>query len=642
MGKGKGGGGGYPWWEHVKSKGGGKSAGHEEKAVMKAATSGTSLQRQLEQYEGKSYPCYKDLMGGPWEMEGCACTVVFDRVQGDPYAPPSWVRVQVSDTAAKFPAEYVSRSKIRNTALCDFVTRVMSDMLQGGTGTDWTQAVAGHGWGGSKGGDVKIDAPGQCVLPRSSVVATSSGIEARLTLSLPARGRSIEGHRAAQILGGLMDVVKKSLFFKSLDQKALKEHILSVEDQESARSQLAGEGLVAFVANGSVLPRKSGVDDRPMTQSDDPNLVLFQSPSTLEVNLHVPNRGVLTGMGIRKGITMVVGGGFHGKSTLLQALQIGVYNKVDGDGREFVVCDPKAVKIRAEDGRSVCCTDISPFINNLPFGRDTRTFSSADASGSTSQAANIVESLELGATAFLIDEDTCATNFMIRDAPMQELVAPEKEPITPFIRKVRPLFEEEGVSTVMVIGGSGDFFPVADTVICMERYQASDVTEAAKQIASRYQRVSPDPVSFDAPTGARIPLREGLAAGGKVAAKSCRCITYGDTEVELTFVEQLVETSQARAVGDALQLLASSAKFVDETRPLSEVVSLLEGVLQGESKEVGVQGLDELSRSCPCPFYAMPRRFELGAALNRLRTAKILRRAVDVEDVSRVKRAKPR
>jgi len=424
-----------------------------------------------------------------------------------------------------------------------------------------------------------------------------------------------------------MDNILKSLFYKKLDQEKLESHILSVEDQEAARNQLADHGLVAFVANGSVLPRKSGVDDRPMTKKDDKNLVTFKSPPGFEVELELPNRGCIKGMGIKCGITMIVGGGFHGKSTLLQALQIGVYNKVDGDGREFVVTDPGAVKIRAEDGRSVRAADISLFINNLPFGRDTKEFSTADASGSTSQAANIMEALELGAKTLLIDEDTCATNFMIRDAPMVDLVAPEKEPITPFVKRVRPLFTEAGISTIMVIGGSGDFFPVADTVICMERYQANDVTQRAKEIAEKHGRGVPEDLdgTLELPNG-RVPQREGLAADGKVSAKSMRCISYGETEVELTYVEQLVETSQARAIADCLQLLAKTPRFVDGKRPIAEAISMLEGVLAGDDDDSGSQGLDQLSRDCPCPFYALPRRFEIGAALNRLRTAKIARR----------------
>lgn len=638
-GKGKGGG-GYPWWEHIKNKGGGKAddggdggsgggGGAPSAPVRQPTTRGTTLQRTLEQMEGRGYNFYKDLMGPQgWEMEGCdGAKVFFDRVQGDPYAPPSWVRVRLPSSAAEFPAEYVTKSHVRNTALCDFLTRVMADMLKGGTGTDWTTAVSGGGWGGSKGGDVNIDAPGQYVLPRTSLVVTSAFAEVRLTMSLPARGRSVEGQRAAQIVGGLMDVVKRSMYFDAIDKEKLRSHILSVEDQEAARAQLEELGLVAFVANGSILPRKSGVDDRPMTTKDDPNLVTFKSPDSMETTITVPNKGDVVGMGIRQGITMIVGGGFHGKSTILLALQLGIYNKCDGDGREFVVTDRNAVKIRAEDGRWVCCSNISPFINNLPFSRDTTAFSSADASGSTSQAANIMEALELGATAMLIDEDTCATNFMIRDAPMVELVAPEKEPITPFVKRVRPLFQDKGVSTVMVIGGSGDFFPIADTVICMERYQASDVTAQAHAVAERHGRVAPETDGFPAITTTRVPQREGLAADHKVSAKSLRCISYGNTEIELSFVEQLVEIGQAKAIMDCLQHLSSSSKYVDGKRSLAEVVFMLEKALSAEGRPVGQQGLDDISSGAVCPFHAMPRRFEVAAALNRLRTAKIVRKS---------------
>eukprot|EP00438_Fugacium_kawagutii_P004327 Skav220059 [mRNA] locus=scaffold1709:61262:63212:- [translate_table: standard] len=213
----------------------------------------------------------------------------------------------------------------------------------------------------------------------------------------------------------------------------------------------------------------------------------------MEVSITLPHAGTVTGMGITRGVSVIVGGGFHGKSTLLHALQLGIYNKVPGDGREHVVCEPSAVKIRAEDGRSVKCTDISPFINNLPFGKlavmgtmalwkATTEFSTGDASGSTSQAANIIEALEVGAMSLLVDEaprrqtdDTCATNFMIRDEKMKALVAPDKEPITAFVRKVRPLFEELGVSTILVVGGSGDFFTVADAVIMMDEWLGYNV-----------------------------------------------------------------------------------------------------------------------------------------------------------------------
>jgi len=328
-------------------------------------------------------------------------------------------------------------------------------------------------------------------------------------------------------------------------------------------------------------------------------------------------------MGIRRGISVIVGGGFHGKSTLLQALQVGIYNKVPGDGRELVVCEPGAVKIRSEDGRSIKSVDISPFINNLPFGKTTTCFSTADASGSTSQAANIMESLEAGGTTLLIDEDTCATNFMIRDAKMRKLVATDKEPITAFVAKVRPLSDEHEVSTILVVGGTGDFFSVADTVIMMDEYRACDVTDKAKEIAESAASAASPAATFGHITH-RCLQRRGLAADGKVVARSLRCIQYGETEVELSGIEQLVETSQARAIGDALQRLGDG-DLLDSRKSLTDVVQQLEQMLQGDGKPVGEQGLDSLSRFRePCPFYVMPRGIEIAAAVNRLRTADII------------------
>jgi len=623
MGRGGKGKGGYPWWEHIKPKdGGANNSWQNESAAPRKAQSGplSSLQHKLQEMEGRQYPCYKDLCGGAWDIEKKSMSIFFDRVQGDAYAPPSWVRARVPMREAAFPANFVTESRIRNTALCDFVTRVLSDRLKGGGGTDWTQVVQGGGWASSKGGDLQIDTPGQYVLERSSVVAKAEFIEARLTLALPARGRSIEGYRASEIVGGLCEAIEGSLFYRSLDAGALKRHIEAVEDQEALRKLLPGMGLVAFVGNGAVLPRKSSVDDRPMTKKDTPNLVTFETPPSMETTVSLPHAGEVVGMGIRKGVTLIVGGGFHGKSTLLQALQLGIYNKVPGDGREHVVCDPQAVKIRAEDGRSVKSTDISPFINNLPFGKQTKQFSTGDASGSTSQAANIVEALEIGATTLLVDEDTCATNFMIRDEKMKALVAPDKEPITAFVCKVRSLLEEQDVSTVLVVGGSGDFFTVADSVIMMDEYVAKDVTERARAIGEK--SAAPAQVPFGKVSRRRL-LKNGLAADGKVAARSLRCIQYGDTEVELSCVEQLVEISQARAIGDALQLLGDG-NLVKGGRPLTSVMADLEKQITAQGKAVGEQGLDSLSRFRePCPFYVMPRRFELAAAVNRLRTVEM-------------------
>lgn len=214
--------------------------------------------------------------------------------------------------------------------------------------------------------------------------------------------------------------------------------------------------------------------------------VPFVSPESLRVTLDLPNRGSISGMGIPLGVTLIVGGGFHGKSTLLQALERGVYNHIAGDGREYVITDASAVKLRSEDSRSISNVDISLFIHDLPGKSDTTSFSTADASGSTSQAANVIEGIEAGTSLFLIDEDTSATNFMVRDELMQRVVADSEEPITPFISRVRDLYEKLGISSILVAGSSGSYFHVSDTVIQMKEYVPYDITERAKTTAAEF------------------------------------------------------------------------------------------------------------------------------------------------------------
>ena len=400
-------------------------------------------------------------------------------------------------------------------------------------------------------------------------------VEVRFTVGLPARGRQISGDRCSSILTGILpDLVQRSLLYRSLDPDHFRAHILSVEDQQFLRTSLRARGLVAFVANDSVLPRKSGADDLPMSFQD---AIKFTSPKDLEVTFDLPNRKTVKGMGLKHGISLIVGGGFHGKSTLLQALEVGCYNHVPGDGREFVVADPTCVKIRAEDGRSVRDMDISAFIGNLPFGRSTTAFSTADASGSTSQAANIIEAIEAGSRCFLIDEDTCATNFMIRDDRMAQLVAKDKEPITPFIKKVRSLYETQGVSSIVVIGGSGDYFEVADCVVMMDCYTPKDVTKEAQQISVEHGGIPVSQRSPAPPFGAvavRKPVQAAFRGEGKTVARGLKKIQWGEMDLDLLGIEQLVEISQTRAITDSMQFLAT--KHMNGERSLAELLDLVD------------------------------------------------------------------
>lgn len=468
--------------------------------------------------------------------------------------------------------------------------------------------------------------PGQHVLQRTSIVITTEFVEARCTVALPARGRTILGQAAVSLVcHQLIEVARSALYYSSLNHNMLRQHVESVEDQEYLRGQLDGAGLVGFVINGAVLPRRSGVDDKPMSPQQEPNLVYFQSPPSLEVAFNLPNHGTVAGMGVRKGITLIIGGGFHGKTTLLEALEVGIYNKIPGDGREFVVVDSNAVKVRSEDGRVVTNVDISPFINNLPFGKQTEEFNSEDASGSTSQAANILEAVEQGASTLLVDEDTCATNFMIRDARMQVLVAKEKEPITAFLFRVRPLFYDRGVSTIMVVGGSGDFFDVADTVLQLDMYQARDVTTQAKEIASmmgnpHQQRATQVEKGVFCLPRKRIVNPDSLTCRGKTKSISTRAISYGDVEIDLSGVEQLVEHAQTMAITDCMKSLARSPLF-DGKRTLADVARAVTRSFANETA-IGINGLDTLS-PYPTGNYSMLRHFELAFAINRLRGLKV-------------------
>ena len=571
---------------------------------MTSARPAADLRRTLQRIDGRGYKAYKEIQG---RYDFDDYELVIDHVQGDPFADPSRVRLLIPKHTAGFPEAFYA-NRPRAVGLADFLTRAAAAVLR----------QRERRWQGSgKSGLILIDVPGQEILERTSVLIHEGDVEVRLRVGLPARGRTVLGRQAIQIFfEDLPDLVDRALRARSHAPSVVRRHVEVNEDQDTLRSRLASLGLVAFVANGSLLPRRSGVDDRPLPREQ---AVLFQSPPSLEVEVQLPNAGRVRGMGVPRGVTLIVGGGYHGKSTLLKALERGVYNHVPGDGRELVVTVDTAVKIRAEDGRRIEKVNISPFISNLPFGKDTTRFSTDDASGSTSQAANIIEALEVSAQLLLMDEDTCATNFMIRDHRMQELVAKEKEPITPFLDKVRQLYEELGVSTILVIGGSGDYFDVADTVIMMDEYRPRDVTAQARAIAEKY-RAERKPEGGDrfGDLTPRRPLPESLDPSKgkrdvKLKTRDLDEIQFGLHEIDLSAVEQIVSRSQTRAIGHALVRLKQ--RHLDGRATVRQAVEALE-------RELDERGLDVLT---PSPFgdLARPRRFEIAAALNRLRTLRV-------------------
>ena len=571
------------------------------------------LNRILRRIDNRGYKAYKDIKG---VYDFGDYTLLIDHVQGDPYAAPSRIRILVPQSVSNIPGDLIT-TKVRRIAVEDYLTREFHRAI-----TDIVKGNRGIG----KSGFIGIDCGGQEVLERSSMFVDSKCVEARFFIGLPARGRTILGREARDMFfEEVPEIVKRSLLYKNLEPERLKRHVYVVEDQNYIRDRLKQRGLTAFAANDSVLPRRSGIDDRPMMtkksgrDSGEGIVIPFKSPESMEVEFDTPNRGLVKGIGIQEGVTLIIGGGFHGKTTFLNALERGVYNHIPGDGRDYVVTIHDAVKIRAEDGRSVVNSDISQFIRNLPFGKDTERFKTDNASGSTSQAANIVESLEMGAKLLLIDEDTSATNFMIRDERMQDLVAKEKEPITPFIDKIRQLYQDYGVSTILVIGGAGDYLDVADKVIMMDEYRPMDMTDKARKVVSTH--VSKRKMEGGEHFGKireRIVLHESFDPSRgkrdvKIDAKGLKNILYGRTSIDLIAVEQLVDISQTRAIGDIIHYFSEKYSGKD--------ITLREG-LTAVIKDIDEKGIDILS-----PFklgsYALPRIYEVASAINRMRTLKI-------------------
>ncbi|PSP06925.1 MAG: ATPase [Cyanobacteria bacterium SW_12_48_29] len=561
------------------------------------------LRSTLQRLDNNSYKAYKDIKGS---YDFTDFTLIIDYVQGDPFAAPSQLRVQVPQSVAGFSRDLYNSSS-REVALRDYLTRQFDKAAQ--------EITSSRGTG--KSGLIAIARVGQEVIDRTSVLVNEEFVEARFVVGLPAKGRKILGRQAADMLcEDIPDIVDEALIYQSLTPKAIRQHVETVEDADWLRQQLGERGLVAFVPDGAILPRRSGVDDRPLQED---NVVPFQSPKEQQVTFNCPNRGEVTGMGIPAGVTLIVGGGYHGKSTLLRAVEVGVYNHIPDDGRELVVTDPGAVKIRAEDGRSIAGVDISAFINQLPQGRSTTNFSTPNASGSTSQAANIIEALEAVAKLLLVDEDTAATNFMIRDRRMQQLVSKDKEPITPFIDKIRQLYIDYEVSTILVMGGSGDYFDMADTAIAMDNFQPYEVTEKAKAIAAEYatERTIEGGTQFGKITP-RVPLAESIdpSSGKKAVKTKVRDedeISFGSEDIDLAAVEQIVDTGQLRAIAAAI--VYAKREYLDKNITIPEILDRV-------MADIDADGLDAITTS-PQGDLAEFRRFELAAALNRLRTLKV-------------------
>ena len=556
------------------------------------------LKNELFKIDGKGYKAYKALEGR-YDFKKYVLSI--DHVQGDPFASPSRVRVIIDNKVAKIPEELFD-NKNKEIAVCDFLTRLFSKNIR-----NQSEKIFGSG----KSGLIEISRCPQEILERTAIIRNKSFFEARFYVGFPARGRSVLARELEKIIFNIIpNIVESTFIYENIDKLALINRVKLMEDQCFIRENLKEKGLVAFVANGSILPRESGISARPLRDGKK-----FVSPQALEVEFDTPNRGKIKGMGIPKGITLIVGGGYHGKSTLLKALELGIYNHIEGDGREFVITDESALKVRAEDGRAITSTDISLFINNLPNGKDTVKFNTENASGSTSQAANIIEAIEGKAKVLLIDEDTSATNFMIRDDIMQQLVIKEKEPITPFIDVAKSLYKRLGISTILVAGSCGDFFDIADLVIQMDCYEPYEVTTKAKEL-SRGKISLRDDLDIYIDFG-RVIVKGSISEGPKgIKIKNLGKdgLSINKENIDLKSVEQIVDGEQINTIGMTIKFIEDkySGKDLTVERIVDEIEKDLTKSLIGIDNIKGGNG-----------SLAMPRKQEILCAINRLRTLKI-------------------
>lgn len=575
---------------------------YSEVSKMKMAE---ELQRELCSINRKSYPAYKGLKGA---YQFPDYQLFIEHVQGDPFAAPSALRIFVPHSKAKFPERYYW-DKCSKVALQDALLRRFAEI---------SAKFCYQAKGSGKSGVIQVSHCGQEVLERTACEITKEGIHIRFFVGFPANGRTINSGELEKILFVyLPKCVEMSLYHRKVPERETEQVICLKEDQRVIREELKKRGLIAFVANGSILPRQSGNSDLPMKDA-----VPFQSPKSMEITIQLRHRGSITGMGIRKGITLIAGGGYHGKSTLLEALEKGVYDHIAGDGREFVITDDTAWKLRAEDGRKIKDVDISLFINHLPNGRNTRRFSTLDASGSTSQAANIIEAIEAKSQVLLIDEDTSATNFMVRDELMQRVIQKDKEPITPFLERARDLYEKAGISTILVVGSCGSYFYIADQIIQMDNYCPVDITEKTRKLLKEYKKPDCKAEGFVLPSekrnisfGSSVVRRKNYRGTGmveeheKLKVMGRESLMLGKEQLDLRYLEQLADREQTQTLGYLLKY--AKEQYSGKT---TDLTALMESLIWKLEKE----GIGSVSGQKEIPAgMAMPRRQEIYACFNR-------------------------
>lgn len=546
----------------------------------------------LQGIDGNDYKSYESIEG---EYLFNDYTLYVDHIQVHPSACRSNIRVKMPQNVALFPSDtYSNRS--REIALRDFITRRFYYLIQISGMSEF----------------IFIDSPGQEILERTTAFVDQYFVEIRFAINLPSANKLVEGNLAQDIFfDKLPSIINNSIVFENLDNDSLYKHIKTSEDADFLRNELENLRLIAFIAENSILPRQSDTNSLPMESEAVP----FISPDTLKMDVELPNKGQITGMGLLRGITLIVGEDGHGKTTLLNAVGHGIYNHIPGDGREYVVSNPNSVIVRAEHGRSIQNINISPFIKNLISEQSTDSFSIDKAESVVSQVANVIESIEVGADVLLIDEGTSANNFLYYNYNSRGTVSEQHEDITSFIDKARSLYNEYMVSSILAMEQAENHFGIADYVIQMSEFKALDVTEKAKEIAQKNN----DPNKINGHFGIirdRIPLLDLSSIKTKedidATANEISCIEFESDIIDLNSIEQLVTVSQIKAIREAIEY---AKRYMDGKKSFRQVTSLV-------MLDIGRSGLDILNQKL-LSNYAEFRKIELAAVINRLKTLKV-------------------
>ena len=559
---------------------------------MKNTKTQKDLEKQLTQINKKGYKTYQQLKN---IYQYPTYTLHLDYIQKDPYAKPSKAHITIKQDTHKIP-EKLYNTPPRKTALETIITQ------------KFHQETLKHKYNHK----AKITIPhnNQEILIRNNIEITKEKLTIYFNIGLPANGRRINSQEAQKLLNSILpQIIKNTCNYQKYDKEYLLKTVITNEDATYIRNNLKQKKIVTFIANNSILPRKTGNNDKPLKTAKP-----FKTPETLKQEYITNNNTKIIGMGIPEGITIIIGGGYHGKTTLLESIQNGVYNHIYQDGREYTITDKTATKIKAENGRNIEKVNINSFISNTPNNINTKQFTTNNASGSTSQATNLIEAIEAGSKLILIDEDTSATNFMIQDPLMQEIITTQKEPITPLTDQIQNI-KKQNISIIIVTGGTSQYLKYADTIIQMDNYQAQDITQKVKKILTK-KKQNYKPIEKKLEYTTRKPAKNCINPykGRKKVTKNkeLNTILFGTEIIDIKDIEQLICHDQAQTISIILDYIT---KYIDSKTSIKEIILQVD-------KDIQEKGLNILSKNNHSLVYVRP--IDIAAAINRIRSLKIV------------------